>query len=118
MSRLASFALLALASCSTAPSPPPEQSLVLARLPDDTGQVAIMDAVQESLRKHPEWAVKVASHGKGATGVYALTFNGACRNEVPLVTEVETTARRLGATETICVPASRFAPGEPVSFRR
>ena len=119
--RLAPFAFLALVSCSTAPSPSPasaEQSLVLARLPDDAGQAAIMDAVQERLQKHPEWAAKVASHGKGATGVYALTFNGACREEAALVTEVETTARLFGATETSCVSASSFAPGEPVEFRR
>lgn len=118
---LSAFAAASLAACSPAnvgqtAAPEPERSIVLVRLSAD-GRPDLLPAVQERLVRQP-LSGRVTTHGYGPVDLYSLTFEGSCAGNADLVSVVVEVAREAGASDTSCVPASAFAPGEPLSFRR
>jgi hypothetical protein len=113
--------LVAVGACSSpavekAAAPDAERSIVLVRLSAD-GRPDLMPIVQRRLLSEP-LSGRVTTHGYGPADLYSLTFEGSCAGAADLVAAVVAVAREAGAPEASCVPASRFAPGEPLGFRR
>lgn len=115
-------ALCVLSACTqpTTSARPPDapQSYVLALLPRDGAQTVITNEVQARLLREPPLSGKVASHGAGGSDLYSLKFEGNCGGNADLVEAVRQIALAHGASETSCVSADIFSPGEPIVFKR
>lgn len=94
-----------------------ERSILLAEIVN-RADLDMVSQMQERLISGPALSGRVASQGWAGPNLFTVEFDGTCAAHDDLVAALGSVLRAEGATETSCVPAKVFRPGEPVTFRR